>query len=114
VASYVASQRPVSRLALVTPFDSLATVAQMHYPWLPARWILSDQYPSVDYLSQYAGPLLVIRAGQDQVVPPGSTDQLLARLKRPAEVVDLAQADHSNVIADPRYGQALAKFVSAP
>ncbi|HWI24336.1 MAG TPA: alpha/beta fold hydrolase [Lysobacter sp.] len=114
VASYVASQRPVARLALVTPFDSLATVAQMHYPWLPARWILSDQYPSVDYLSKYAGPLLVIRAGQDQVVPPGSTDQLLARLKRPAEIVDLAQADHSTVIADPRYGQALAKFVSAP
>jgi hypothetical protein len=29
-------------------------------------------------------------------------------------MIDLAQADHSNVIADPRYGQALAKFVSAP
>ena len=35
VASYLASQRPVERLALVTPFDSLAEVAQAHYPVVP-------------------------------------------------------------------------------
>ncbi len=114
VASYVASQRPVTKLVLVTPFDSLTTVVQSHYPWLPARWILSDQYPSVDYLSRYAGPLLVIRAGNDQVVPPASTDQLLARLPRPAQVLALPQADHSSVTRDPLYGRALATFVSAP
>ncbi|HZV23567.1 MAG TPA: alpha/beta fold hydrolase [Luteimonas sp.] len=114
VASYVASQRPVARLALVTPFDSLANVAQAHYPWLPARWIIDDAYPSTEYLAKYAGPLLVIRAGRDAVVPPASTDRLLASLQRPAQVVDLPQADHASVAADPRYGQALAKFVSAP
>ena len=50
VASYVASQRPVEKLALVTPFDSLAEVAQAHYRWLPVRWLLSDAYPSHRYL----------------------------------------------------------------
>lgn len=114
VASYVASQRPVARLALVTPFDSLANVAQSHYPWLPARWILSDQFPSAEYLAKYNGPLLVIRAGRDAVVPPASTDHLLAALRRPAQVVDLPRADHSSVIGDPRYGRALSTFVSAP
>ena len=114
VASYVASQRPVTRLALVTPFDSLANVAQAHYPWLPARWIINDTYPSAEYLKAYAGPLLVIRAGRDEVVPPASTDQLLASLHRPAQVVNLPRADHSSVTTDPLYGQALAKFVSAP
>lgn len=114
VASYVASQRPVARLALVTPFDSLANVAQSHYPWLPARWILSDQFPSAEYLAKYTGPLLVIRAGRDAVVPPASTDQLLAALGRPAQVVHLPRADHSSVVGDPRYGRALARFVAAP
>ena len=114
VASYVASQRPVARLALVTPFDSLANVAQSHYPWLPVRWIINDRYPSTEYLAKYAGPLLVIRAGRDEVVPPASTDQLLAALHRPAQVVDLPRADHASVTKDPLYGQALATFVSAP
>lgn len=114
VASYVASQRPVARLALVTPFDSLANVAQAHYPWLPIRWIISDRYPSAEYLAKYAGPLLVIRAGRDDVVPPSSTDGLLASLHRPAQVVELPRADHSSVTSDPLYGEALATFVSAP
>ena len=32
VASYVAAHRPVAKLALVTPFDSMARLAQTHYP----------------------------------------------------------------------------------
>lgn len=32
----------VSGLLLVTPWDRLAHVAAIHYPWLPARWLLRD------------------------------------------------------------------------
>ena len=114
VASYVASQRPVSRLVLVTPFDSMAAVAQAHYPWLPVRWILNERFPSAEYLSKYSGPLLVVRAGRDAVVPPASTDRLLASLQAKPQVLDLPEADHSTVIADPKYGATLARFVAVP
>ena len=64
-----ASKRPVSRLVLVTPFDSMANVAQSHYPWLPVRWLLQDRYDQASYLAKYDGPLLIVRAGRDDVVP---------------------------------------------
>ena len=114
VASYVASQRPVAKLVLVTPFDSLASVAQAHYPWLPMHWLLTDRYASTDYLPKYAGPLLVVRAGRDSVVPPANTDQLLAALPQPPRVLALPEADHASVSQDPAYGRALSDFVSAP
>lgn len=112
VASYVASQRPVARLALVTPFDSLAHVAQMHYPWLPVRKLLKDRYESTRYLAKYRGPVLVIRAGRDQVIPAASTDQLIASLATPPQVVELPAADHNTIGDDPRYGEALRGFLN--
>ncbi|MEO6518281.1 MAG: alpha/beta fold hydrolase [Pseudoxanthomonas sp.] len=110
VASYLASQRPVKKLALVTPFDSIAELAQSHNRWLPARWLVSNAYASKHYLQQYAGSLLILRAGRDQVVPPANTDQLIAALTGPATVVNFPQADHNDIAQDPRYQQALQDF----
>lgn len=112
VASYVASRRPVAHLALITPFDSLADVAQAHYPWLPVRWLLTERYPSIDYLRAYAGPLLIVRAGADDVVPAARTDRLIASLPHPPQVVAIPRAGHNDLSADPRYGRALAGFIS--
>lgn len=111
VASYVASRRLVERLALVTPFDSLAAVAQSHYPAFPVRWLMLDRYESTRYLPQYRGPLLVLRAGRDEVIPPANTDALLASLKNRPQVIDFPQADHNDISQDPRYAGALRDFL---
>ncbi|MBB5876237.1 alpha/beta fold hydrolase [Xanthomonas sp. 3498] len=111
VASQLAARRAVSRLALVTPFDSLVSAAQAHYPWVPVRWLLRDRYDSATALRGYRGPLLVLRAGHDQVVPPASTDALLKALPQRPTVVAFAQADHNDISDDPGYVQALQAFL---
>ena len=111
VASYVASQRPVERLALVTPFDSLAAVGQSQYPAFPVRWLMRDRYESTHYLPHYQGPLLVLRAGRDEVIPPTNTDKLLAALESKPKVIDFPQADHNDISDDPRYAGALRDFL---
>lgn len=110
VAAHLASQRPLAALALVTPFDSLAAVGAAHYPWLPVRWLLRERYDSVAHLRGYRGPLLVVRAGRDAVVPPANTDRLLAGLPAHTQVVDLPEADHDLGGAGKAYGEALARF----
>ena len=111
VASYVASRRPVERLALVTPFDSLAAVAQSHYPMFPVRWFVRDSYDSARHLARYRGPLLVLRAGRDEVIPPANTDKLLASLASRPQVIDFPQAGHNDISDDPRYAAALRDFL---
>lgn len=111
VAAYVASQRPAERLVLITPFDSLADVGQAHYPWLPVRWLARDRYDSVAHLARYAGPVLVVRAGRDEVIPSANTDRLIASLPKAPKVVSLSEADHNNLGDFPEYGQALSAFL---
>jgi pimeloyl-ACP methyl ester carboxylesterase len=109
VASYLAAQRRVGRVALVTPFDSLAGVAQAHYPWLPVHWLLRERYESTRYLAGHRGPLLVVRAGGDEVVPSANTDRLIASLPQPPRVVSIPNASHNDLDEDA-YGRALAAF----
>lgn len=114
VASYLASRRPVTKLVLITPFDSMANVGQAHYPWLPVRWLLGDRYESVQHLRKYPGPILVIRAGEDQVIPPASTDRLIAALDGRPQVVELPGTDHNSLSAHPGYRRALVDFLGRP
>lgn len=111
VASALASQRPVARLALVTPFDSMAAVAQSHYRWLPVRWLLRDRYDSARHLRDYGGPVLVVRAARDEVIPAANTQKLIASLPTQPQVVDLADADHNSIDGNSAYGRALAEFL---
>ncbi len=111
IASHVSAQRPVARLALITPFDSMANVAQGHYPWLPVRWLLRERYDTAAALARYDGRLLVLRAGRDAVIPPPRTDALLATLPPGTAVAVFAQADHNDIHRQPGYGEALSGFL---
>ena len=111
VASHVAAHRPVDRLALVTPFDSMAAVGQAHYRWLPVRWLLRERYPAAEDLRDFRRPVLVLRATHDGVVPPRNTDRLVAALPRPPQVVEIAGGDHNDLSGAAEYRQALSDFL---
>ena len=111
VATYLASQRPVERMALVTPFDSLANVAKAHYSMFPVDRLLKDRYESTRYVRQYSGPILVLRAGRDNVVPSADTDRLLASMQKTPLMVTFPSASHNSISDDPGYAAALSEFM---
>lgn len=110
VASHVAGHRPVARLALITPFDDMARVAQGHYPWLPARWLLREHYSPARDLATFEGRVLILRADRDTIVPPGRADGLAETLPAPPRVVAFADAGHNDIQQFPGYSEALSAF----
>ena len=111
VAAQVAARRPVDRLVLVTPFDSLGDVAAAHYPWLPVRLLLTERYDSAAALAGWRGDVLVVRGGRDTVIPPERTDRLVAALPPSARVIAVADAGHDLHLATPVVREALAAFL---
>ncbi|MGF6771487.1 alpha-beta hydrolase superfamily lysophospholipase [Paraburkholderia sp. GAS199] len=59
----------VAGVVLITPWDSLASVAAEKYPVFPVRLLLHDGFDSVAALSRYHGPLVIIGAQQDTLIP---------------------------------------------
>ncbi|MFP7721584.1 alpha/beta hydrolase [Lysobacter sp. A3-1-A15] len=112
VAAHVASMRPVRKLALVTPFDRMASVAGHHYPWLPVERLLTERYQTAAALTGFGGEVLVVRAQRDDVVPAASTRNLIDTLPASStRVVSLAEAGHNTVDRDPAYGESLRAFM---
>jgi pimeloyl-ACP methyl ester carboxylesterase len=58
-----------TRLVLLTPFTSIGDAAQLHFPWLPAKWLVRDQFDSASKASRVKVPVLVVHGDQDEVVP---------------------------------------------
>ncbi len=69
-AAYLATvPNPPNRIVLITPFDVLSNVAAYHFPYLPARLILMDNWNNVESLKGYKGTVEIYAAPADTVIP---------------------------------------------
>jgi alpha-beta hydrolase superfamily lysophospholipase len=62
-------QVPVKGIVLVTPFSSMAAVAQHHYWFFLAKWLIRDKFDNIKYLHNYLGNTAILLAEQDEVIP---------------------------------------------
>jgi uncharacterized protein len=69
VAAYLAQQRPLAGLVLVTPFDSLEALARDLYWWAPVGLLLRHRMPVTDFVRDLPTPTALIVAGRDTIVP---------------------------------------------
>jgi len=108
VAIQLASQRAVSRLILVTPYNSLQELAVRLYPYFPIRWLLLDKFESWRHAEQVAIPTLIIAAEHDEVIPRASTDALYKHFHNGIAVLKvLPETEHNTLSNHPEYIQLL-------
>lgn len=92
----------VDGIFLITPFNSLVDVAQSHYPIFPVRLLMRDRYESAKHLQAYRGPVAILLAGRDEVVPARFGQKLYDRYDGPKRV--WVQGDRTHNTLD--YGRA--------
>lgn len=114
IAVYLAAKRKVEKLLLLTPYDSLAEVAQTHYPYFPTRYLVKDRFDSVTYAKNISVPILIISAELDQVVPVKHAEKLRDQLTRASiSYHSISGAEHNDVTSFPRYRQVMKAFINA-
>ena len=98
VAAGAAAAHPeqVSGLLLITPWDRLAHVASHHYPWLPVRWMLRDDYDSVARLASFRKPAVIVVAERDTIVPARFGIALHGALKGPRHLLTIPGSEHND------------------
>ena len=108
-ALHVASRRPVARLVLVTPYDSIAAIAAGQFSWFPVHWLLSDKFESFRDAPAVSAPTLILQAEHDELIPPAST-RLLATHFKPGVVryISIAGTGHNTISEGAAYVEALS------
>lgn len=103
-ACHLAGKYPeaVAGLWLVTPFTSLVDVARAHYPFLLVRLMMRDRYDNLGALDGYRGPLFILAAEHDRVVPARLARRLYEEAKTPHKrFLEQSGADHNTLDLSP-------------
>ena len=113
VAVQLAAARPVSRLVLVTPFDSLVNVAKEYFRWLPVGLLMRDRYESASRAHTVQAPVLIVIAGEDEIIP-GRRSEALAEAFAPGQVqvVVVPGVGHNTLDLLPQYLESVQAFLA--
>lgn len=99
VAAAVAGD-PVLRVngaLLFTPWHDLAGVARVHYGWLPVGLLLRDRFDNAAALRGFRGPVMVVTAGSDEIIPAAEGRHLFQALDTPRkQLVEIPGARHND------------------
>lgn len=114
VATFLASQREVSHLALITPYDSIKNVAQAHVPIYPVGLLIKDRYDSVKKATKVSAPVLIVMAELDSIIPNSHSIKLSEAFRQEqVSIVNIKGADHNNVSLDLDYYSNLKRFMDS-
>lgn len=111
IASYVANQRKVAGLILVTPFDSIENLVNQTFGGIPLGWFFKDCFDTRKYLTHVDCQILVLAAEHDEVIPPECLQSLVSACAAQTSLKVIKGADHQNISEYDEYYAAINKYL---
>jgi len=112
IATYVAAHREVSKLALITPYDSIVSVAQGRYPLYPAALLLKEKYDSLSRVKDIKAKTFIVIAQNDKVIPRIHTQKLINVFKEEQlQVMLIKNRGHMDISDDAGYYKIMQDFI---
>lgn len=112
VATFVASKRSPAAVVLVSPYDSLESVARDIYPVLPVSLILKHKFDSLSRAASIDKPLLVLIASNDGVIPPALSRKLAGKWGGEVVIREI-EGDHNSICSNDNLWQAVDNFINS-
>lgn len=103
-ATQLASEAPVSGLAIVSGFTSLSDVVAEKVSWAPTRYLLRDRFDNAAKLAKVTAPVLLLHGTADTMTGPGHA-RALAQANPRAQLVLVPGIGHELAYQDA--GQAI-------
>jgi fermentation-respiration switch protein FrsA (DUF1100 family) len=112
IAAWLGAQKYPGALIVESTFTSAANLGAELYPWLPVRWLIKYEYPTIEYIQEVQVPLFMAHSRDDQIVPFSHGEKLFARAAEPKTFVEL-QGRHGTGFLDTgaEYREALQQFL---
>lgn len=106
VGCILASRHPdkIHGLFLATPYTSTTDVAVGRFPMFPVRAVMLDRYDAATALKQYSGPVAMLLAGNDYIIPTRFGQKLYDEYSGPKKLWIQPNAGHNTLDYDPHAG----------
>jgi len=97
VATRIATTNEVGAVVLEAPYTSIGDVAQTHYWYVPAKWLLRDRYDSLGRIGQLKVPLLILHGESDALIPVKFGRKLFEAAHQPKEAHFVPGGGHADL-----------------
>jgi pimeloyl-ACP methyl ester carboxylesterase len=99
VASHLAKVHGdrISGLMMFAPYNNLVSVGQRQMPFLPVWLILRDRFNPAEWLKDYRGPVSIVLAGSDEVIPSDLGRKLHDGYAGPKHLQVIEGAHHNDI-----------------
>lgn len=112
VATYLAANRAIEKVALITPYDSILNIAKSQYSLFPVTFLLEDHYDSVSRAKTIQSKILVIAAEHDSIILMPFTQNLVNAFKDDqVQLKVIKNTGHSDILESVEYHKALREFL---
>ncbi len=104
---------PIEGIILITPWDTLMSVAKEKFPWFPARLFLRDKYDTVENLKTFLGRVAVVGVERDEVIPVQHALALFESLPGNKKMWTIKGAGHNDwpALVGPSLWKELTEFI---
>ncbi|MCP3899874.1 MAG: alpha/beta hydrolase [Desulfobacteraceae bacterium] len=112
VATKLASEKPIEKLILITPFDSIKSVAQNQFLIYPMFLLLKDKYDSISRVKHIKAKTIAIVAEHDEVIPNKHSFRLINEFPKDQIIVKIiANSGHNDISDKLEYYDHLKVFI---
>lgn len=96
VAAQMAEEFPVGGLMLLAPYLSIPSLAQIHYPFLPAKFLVLDRFENEKKIGKIHVPVLIASGADDELIPPSQAAKLFSLANDPKEYDSIPRRGHND------------------
>ena len=112
VATYVASQRDVNKMILITAYDSITDIAKKHYPYLPLSFLVKHPFSSNEHVKNIKIPTLILSAEHDKIIPFKNTKNLIESFPVDVQSIIVEGTDHNTIQMSQKYWSSINTFLA--
>jgi len=113
VAAELAARRRVDGLILVTPFDSLKSVAQSLYPWIPIGPFFQHDIDAGSAIERVDAPVAIIAAERDEIIRSERTKALRPHVRNLVFDRTIGGDGHNDIYRKSDFQQAMDAALAA-
>ena len=112
VAVQLAAEHGFKAMVLRSPYTSIADVAAIQLPFIPARWLVRDRFDSLSKIGFNRAPLFVFHGAADTLIPQALGRRLFDAASEPKTWLSVPGVGHDDV-QTPQAERAVLDFLRA-
>lgn len=112
VAVYLASQRNLTGIILVSPYDSIRSLAQEVYPFVPISLLLKHHFDSLARAPLINIPMLALIAQEDKIISPRHSLALIKAWGGVTYQIIIPDSDHMSIATRREYWKSITAFLN--